>query len=188
MANCSNIPVPSEEGGSLTCVQLESALLELRVICNELNALSAGRRYAWYEGGDDFRVYATYDPFAAGYTENGPGDYTFAVTAGEDIDRIEFVHRETGGSINVTGGGQTIINIDTSANGGNTTALNGTKAIGAWYDGLNSNAKNTMTLPLSGALQIQHAWAAGVVTLTIPSVNTINDGSAVAITNLSQKF
>jgi len=184
MAECSNIVLPSESGGSLTCAQLEAALVEVRNLCNETTGL---KPFAWYEGGDDFRVYATYDPFATGYTKNGAGDYLFVVPAGDDIAVIEFVHNETGGTINVTGGGSTIISINTANNGGNTNSLNGSKADGAYYDIGNNYTKTLIGSPISGGLQLQHAWAAGVLTLTITSANTMTDGSPVVISNLSQK-
>lgn len=42
MADCNNIFLPSENGGSITCSQLDTTLNEVRVICTELNALTGG--------------------------------------------------------------------------------------------------------------------------------------------------
>lgn len=187
MADCTKFHLPSENGGNISCAQFEESQVELQILCAEVNALSSVKGYQWYPGGDDFRIYATYDPFAAGYTKNGAGDYLFVVPEGDDIDRIEFVHRETGGAINVTGSGNTVIAINTLANGGNTGVVDGTKGDIAYYDVANQFTKTLVGVPISGGLQLQHAWAAGVATLTITSANTMTDGSPVIITNLSQK-
>lgn len=42
MADCANIHLPSENGGSVSCSQFDETMNELRIICNELNALTGG--------------------------------------------------------------------------------------------------------------------------------------------------
>lgn len=41
MADCSKFYAPSENGGSITCIQFDESQLELQTLCNEVNAIAA---------------------------------------------------------------------------------------------------------------------------------------------------
>lgn len=79
----------------------------------------------WYSGGQNMRVYATFDPFTTGnYTANSAGDYSFNVPAGQQLDRIEWIiGNGSGGTLlNMNGSNSTIIRLTTPT--GNTSIAN----------------------------------------------------------------
>lgn len=140
--------------------------------------------FTWYSGGDDMRVWATYDPFISNYTKTAAGQYAIVVPAGEQLDKFEFQVNTTGANVNIQGGGLFQLNLTTP--NGNTNTLD-TSVPKVWIQSPFGTGNNTVPSGTTASSNSLGSITATGGTATI-SVNplTAHATGKVSITNLIQ--
>ena len=143
------------------------------------------KQWAWYEGGDNFRVYATFDPFVSGYSNPSAGVYDFVVPSCHQLEAIEWIigNGASGTINNMNTTNSTVINVTTPT--GNTTLLNTSQANTFINTPTSGNNIFSSGDPNLVGTQTSRSFGGGTVTFT--TNNLVNHVTGkVSISNLTQ--